>query len=646
MKHIRLLSGEFETKESTQDSELSIDRKVMLVYCGQFESMDGPVEIKDEHIDSLAKNHNDLMTKLAGLAGKDIPLKNCPPIQLDHSVSARDTVGRLVGPLEVGEHNGKKALYGTMRIMGKENVERVKDGRWTNVSIGADLDSAKLTELSITPFPAAPDAAMLSRLGVNEDMQYKGVEFMIEYGLMLRPDVHRARHEARFIIYENHIKGRWHVGHSERDVYNKALAEVKKYIDDMLDKGEKFSTAPDAATLAARLADKKKEYKGYVIYFEDTRGDEWDVKVWKKNDPSDWSDIAKRVSGKDLPQAEQEAKQMIDQWSKLSQGENMYEKLKAFLMGKKKLSAEQADAEMAKMADEEKAKMAADAEKEEMAAKCKKHLMDKEKLSEADADKKLSEMDDEAKKKMAGDYDMEMSRMAEDAKKADEAKMAASKAKAVELSAGIKLKQEKIKLAQRRATITARLSKYRSLAKVTPAEIKEFNVEDLSKKSDEALNLLFESMEKRQPVILAGAFGSMSEVDVAKISAERKKVELKKQVLGAMSFTSSVLKNTKKLSEGEQEGSPDTVNIHVDTDPHTDMEGEIAEIERMMDTDVAKAKEMLREKMKKYMNRPAASMANEYAEPAEKELKELASEVEKMHTDLEQLTTLIGEMAK
>ncbi len=85
-----------------------------------------------------------------------------------------------------------------------------------------------------------------------------------------------------------------------------------------------------------------------------------------------------------------------------------------------------------------------------MAAKCKKHLMDKEKLSEADADKKLSEMDDESKKKMAGEYDMEMSRMAEDAKKADEAKMSASKAKAVELSAGIKLKQEKNWISDRR----------------------------------------------------------------------------------------------------------------------------------------------------------------------------------------------------
>lgn len=608
MKTIRLLSGEFENKAESQDTEASVDRKVMLVYCGQFESMDGPVEIKEGHIDLLAKNHNDFMAKLAGLAGKDIPLKNCPPIQLDHSVSARDTVGRLVGALEIGEHEGKKALFGTMRVMGKENVERVKDGRWTNVSIGADLESGKLTELSITPFPAAPDAAMLSRL---KRYSYKGFNY-----------------EAK----ENE-KGKWE-SFVDGDYVGGPFNSEKEALED----AEEWIEEQSKESLSARMALSVKEGDAVQV----VGGGKDEGKKGTVVEVDGEYAIIKIKGGF-------EQRIHIGYLDRLSQGENMYEKLKAFLMGKKKLASEAADAEMAKMSDEDKAKMAAEAEEEEkksLAAKCKKHLMEHQKMSDEDAEKKLAEMDDESKKKMAGDYDAEMSRMAEEAKKEGEAKMAANKAKAIELSAGIKLKQDKVKLAQRRATITSRLSKYRAMAKITPAEIKQYSLEELSKKSDEAIETLFESLEKRQPVILAGAFGSMSEVDVAKISAERKKVELKKQVLGAMSFTSSVLKNTQKLSEGEQEGSPDTVNIHVDTDPHTDMEGEIAEIERMMDTDVAKAKEMLREKMKKYMNRPAASMANEYAEPAEKELKELASEVEKMHTDLEQLTTLIGEMAK
>ena len=139
----------------------------MLVYTGKFNSLDGEVEIKDEDIEKLATNHNGMLASLKRLAVGDVPVKHYPPLQLDHSTSAKDTVGRLVGDLEVGEHTtpeGKyKALFGKVRILGKENVEKVMDGRWTHVSIGADLESHKITELTITPFPAAADASLLSK---------------------------------------------------------------------------------------------------------------------------------------------------------------------------------------------------------------------------------------------------------------------------------------------------------------------------------------------------------------------------------------------------------------------------------------------------------------------------------------------------
>jgi hypothetical protein len=167
-KHlVRLLSGSFSQDEATKLSDTAIEKAVMLVYAGKFESMDGPVEVTDQHIEQLAANHNTLFSKLKHLAAGDIPLKNFPPIQLDHSVSAHDTVGRLVGELTVGEFDDgsgpKKALMGKMRILGRENVEKVQDGRWTHVSIGADLDKCTVSELTITPFPAAPNASMLSQ---------------------------------------------------------------------------------------------------------------------------------------------------------------------------------------------------------------------------------------------------------------------------------------------------------------------------------------------------------------------------------------------------------------------------------------------------------------------------------------------------
>jgi len=163
----RLQTGSFnEDTGKLGDDGSSVEKKAMLVYCGKFESLDGAVEITDEDIDKLAGNHNSFLSKLAALGTGGVPAKFSPPIQLDHSTSAKDTVGRLVGNLEIGEHTLEdgtrvKALMGTVKILGKENVERVNDGRWTHLSIGADLQNHKISELTITPFPAAADASLL-----------------------------------------------------------------------------------------------------------------------------------------------------------------------------------------------------------------------------------------------------------------------------------------------------------------------------------------------------------------------------------------------------------------------------------------------------------------------------------------------------
>src|SRR3990172_904024 len=167
-KYIKLTVGSFDGEETLNQDKGYLDKPVMLVYCGKFESMDGPVEIKDEDIDNLASNHNSFLSKLSRLATGELPLKHAPPIQLDHSTSARDTVGRLVGDLKIGEHTLEdgskvKSLLGTARILGRDNIERVQDGRWAHVSMGADLETHKLTELTITPFPAAGEASLLSR---------------------------------------------------------------------------------------------------------------------------------------------------------------------------------------------------------------------------------------------------------------------------------------------------------------------------------------------------------------------------------------------------------------------------------------------------------------------------------------------------
>ena len=183
---IQLQTGTFEGEPKLGSDGNSLDKKALLVYPGKFMSLNGEVEIKDEDIDKLATNHNSLFSKLGRLASGDVPMKHYPPIQLDHSTSAKDTVGRLVGDLEVGTHQledgtSVKALYGNVRVLGKENVERVQDGRWTHLSIGADLETHKLSELTITPFPAAADASLLSKHNLAEDDDDVNEEDVIGY---------------------------------------------------------------------------------------------------------------------------------------------------------------------------------------------------------------------------------------------------------------------------------------------------------------------------------------------------------------------------------------------------------------------------------------------------------------------------------
>ena len=143
---------------SEANSTAQNERRALLCYTGKFDSMDGEVEITPDHLKRLVENHNARLKAL----GSQVKITDYPPVQLDHSTSAEHTVGRLVGPLELGTHDGQVAMFGHLRILGSDNLERVNDGRWSNLSIGADLDSGELQEISITPFPAARKACLLS----------------------------------------------------------------------------------------------------------------------------------------------------------------------------------------------------------------------------------------------------------------------------------------------------------------------------------------------------------------------------------------------------------------------------------------------------------------------------------------------------
>ena len=154
------MSGEIA---SIANNTAQNEKRAVLVYAGTFNSMDGEVTITPVHIEVLCRNHNEKLEKLGGEA----KLSDYPPVQVDHSTSAHDTVGRLIGEVDIGVYQGQVALFGTVRILGQENWEKVADGRWTHLSIGADLEAGIIQEITVTPFPAAQGACFLSKKGVQ-----------------------------------------------------------------------------------------------------------------------------------------------------------------------------------------------------------------------------------------------------------------------------------------------------------------------------------------------------------------------------------------------------------------------------------------------------------------------------------------------
>lgn len=299
-----------------------LERDVMLVYTGQFESMDGPVEVRPEDVERLAKNHNSMLSKFSRLATGGIALKNCPPIQLDHSPSATMTVGRLTGELVVRDmvidEQPRKALFSKMTILGTENVAKVLDGRWTNVSIGADLETGKLNELSITPFPAAAHAAMLSRLSAAELLS------------VIRQLARHASPNAEVSLQN----GTYEVECSSEP--------VAKRMEDILVRNRNFSGVTRAGTIVVCVAS-----PGTKL----TEGDTMSLKARL-------SKLFNLSTGED---------KKVDEKA---------EKLKKHLMDKEKLSAEDADKKLGAMDDEAMKKLSDDCDEDDKLAA--KKLADEE----------------------------------------------------------------------------------------------------------------------------------------------------------------------------------------------------------------------------------------------------------------------------
>lgn len=609
------------------DESAKLIRRALLVYEGDFDSMDGPVKVSRNDLQLLTTNHNNLIqnvAKLAGIGESDLQMKDFPPVQLDHSVSAKDTVGRLIGPISLEPYttkDGKQVtgIYGNVCILGHENVQKVQDGRWTHLSVGVDFEKGKFSELTITPFPAAPEASLLSKFEVgaksfNVEYDEQSKLFAVIDSAGQRILEAKTFEQAKLQVTKEVKAGRMaKLASGTFDVGNKKFTW-----SDNADTGEVdvFTEAGEPVCQAPTVA-KAKDFIEYEMQVGRIKLREREKSMGSEQMPEE-KKMKKRKMQEDAHEA----------------GESKKEEAEEHKM--KKMAEEESEDEkhLAEEPDEDEAHMS----EEEEPKKMKRRRMEKEEMEAEEEEPKKMKRRRMEKEEMQDDEEEEEKKLQEAEEKEKMSRMRSMKEQITKLSADFRKTSENARLAARRGMISTRLSKLRAEAKITPAEIKKIDIVKLASEVDSTISAVLRSYESREPVIMVGAMGSIKAENVSSLSAAERMSRLEMETRQNM----TLLRNTipKKLGAN----SPEEVSIHIDTSPHADVETEYEQMCKMMDEGkMSDVKEKMKAWMKKlqYGTSPA-TMAS--AEETEKHLSTLAESAEKMQNQFNELQRLAGSL--
>lgn len=157
---------------------LDVRALILYPYYVEADANGNSFDIKKEDVQSIHDKYNNTVKfkwlKLQKL-GKNIPLKYVEHAAnlLDHDPKALNVVGRVVGELEIIEKGPDPYLFATIRVKGQENIERVKDGRFSQVSIGFDPITHELFEISWVVNGAIPGAQAIMSSGADQNISIK-----------------------------------------------------------------------------------------------------------------------------------------------------------------------------------------------------------------------------------------------------------------------------------------------------------------------------------------------------------------------------------------------------------------------------------------------------------------------------------------
>lgn len=183
-KNITLQNCGFSTAIEREDDG-TIDITVQALHTGIFFDMNGTeVLVNQEMLDNIATSYNESLKmihaidsetdpKIRDVALQDFEHRNAPN-QINHDASdALKTVGHLVGFMKVKEINNKHYLFCKIRVCGKDNIERVRDKRFRNMSVQFNPETYEFVEISWVVKGAAYEAHALMSGGQDNDNRVK-----------------------------------------------------------------------------------------------------------------------------------------------------------------------------------------------------------------------------------------------------------------------------------------------------------------------------------------------------------------------------------------------------------------------------------------------------------------------------------------
>lgn len=528
----------FITHDAGTEQDGVIQKRALIVYEGDFDSAEGPVTISPEHITLIATVHNARQAHLASQYTAEQVVNISPPIQLDHSTKAADTIGRLTGDLEVGDYQGKTALYGNLRILGRDNVEKVKDGRWSHLSIGADLDVGTLLEVSVVSFPAAPDARMLAALQAKNNAAKLASE-----NNQGDTDMAKLAHEK--MMNAHHLAMKKHLTHCSA-----YMSKLEEHTKEGEDKG---------------IEEHVKDLCGMhtqMCKMEGSMGD-----------------------------AHEELKTHHTEMAKMSH-------LKKHLMSAMGMSDDQAEEHMSKISPEESERILSAMPEDE------KNLPEEKKENENNGP--------------------------------EQARMSAFKNKFTELAGGYSGQAAIVRLEAKKARILVKLGSLKADGKITPAEVKKIDVAKLAASNDLTVDAVFKTYQDREPVIMAGVYGTRKAEDIASLTKKREVAKLEAETLSNMPFLAqSMGKKTVLSSEGvDPEKKPATLDETATQDSeghHDKLAGLYAEGKH----------DEAREYLKQLMGKKSMDAEGETAMPMKHQMESMETAMASLQSKFDELTQLV-----